>query len=57
MLKFFTLFSLFMGTLFAHGKADDHAHFLGTMHVEGLVLFVVTFALAVGTFFYLKKKA
>jgi hypothetical protein len=57
MLRFFTFLSLLMGTLFAHGKEADHVHFFSSMHVEGLVLFVVTFALAVGTFFYLKKKA
>lgn len=57
MLRIFTLLSLFIGTLFAHGKADEHTHFLGSLHIEGLVLFVITFALAVGTFFYFKKKA
>lgn len=57
MLRFFTLLSLFMGTLFAHAKDGEHAHFLGSLHIEGLVLFIITFALAIGTFFYFKKKA
>lgn len=57
MIRFFTLLSLFVGSLFAHGKAEDHVHFFSSLHVEGFVLFLVTFILGVATFFYFKKKA
>jgi hypothetical protein len=57
MVRFFTLLSLFVGSLFAHGKAEDHVHFFNSLHVEGLVLFLVTFILGVATYLYFKKRA
>ncbi|MGE4418525.1 MAG: hypothetical protein AB7D38_01680 [Sulfurimonas sp.] len=51
-MRYFSLFLLFVITLFAHGKEHEHVHFFGSLHLEYFVFFIV--GLVVAYFVYSK---
>jgi len=41
-MRYLSVFVLFLSTLFAHGKEHEHLHFLGSLHAEYFVFFVIS---------------